>query len=303
MSRGVPAPRAAVARAAGARCAPAWWDDAGDALLARLVDHGLASDSGLRRRAQELVQEQARARGLQQGWRHWVAQGLGWSLPNPQRLALRLAAARQRKAASIALDYVEVRRLQALLALRLELQRPLRSDEQIAGWRQEAGLASAVDGGLAHTLVGMHAAAIDATRVRLASARTELARAAGMPPGALQPLLAHLSWLPRLRPPAPCAACVAAGPAQADLAAADARVAALRRLEPAAARTVADARSAYRLGTGGFADLYVAETAVLELRVATLDARAQAARATIRLSAAGRLGCLRRQRPEHGHAD
>ncbi|CQR37801.1 Putative Integral outer membrane protein TolC, efflux pump component (fragment) [Thiomonas arsenitoxydans] len=62
-----------------------------------------------------------------------------------------------------------------------------------------------------------------------------------------------------------------------------AREAALPELERDAERTADDARAAYRLGTGDFATLYVAQTAQLAVREARIDTRARLARAAIDL--------------------
>ncbi len=267
--------------------AQAWWNTAGDALLSRLVAGGLSANPSLQRRAQALALARARALRLRHGWRQWLAQTLGWPAPRLRARALRLERARQHEAEAIALDYVQVRRLRALLALRLRLQRQFRDDARVAVWRREAGLVSAVDGGLGATMVGLNAAAIDSTRARLATATAGLALRGGMPPQRLRRALAGVTWMPRWRAQAACGApgCDAAGAARqlAAVAAARARAATLRQLERHAEDTVADARTAYRLGSWGFATLYVAETSVLAVRAERVDARAEVAGASIRL--------------------
>ncbi|MDD4885775.1 MAG: type I secretion system protein TolC, partial [Thiomonas sp.] len=62
-----------------------------------------------------------------------------------------------------------------------------------------------------------------------------------------------------------------------------AREAALPKLERDAERTADDARAAYHLGTGDFATLYVAQTAVLAVREARIATRARRARTAIDL--------------------
>ncbi len=282
-----PAPRApAACPSIDPAPAQAWWNTAGDALLSRLVAGGLSANPSLQRRAQALALARARAQRLREGWRRWLAQTLDWPAPRLRARALRLERARQREAEAIALDYVEVRRLRAILALRLRLQRQFRDDARVAVWRREAGLVSAVDGGLGATMVGLNAAAIDSTRTRLAAATARLALRGGMPPRRLRSALAGVTWMPRWRAPGACGApgCAAAGARQrAALAAARARATTLRELQRHAQDTVADARTAYRLGSWGFATLYVAETSVLAVRAERVDARADIAGASIRL--------------------
>ncbi|HOI66806.1 MAG TPA: type I secretion system protein TolC, partial [Thiomonas arsenitoxydans] len=99
-----------------------WWTEVDDPLLVRLIDHGLAADPLLVREARALADLQARS----QQWRfrlaRWVGRMLQQMPDSPEVQAVRLADARQRKAARIARAYVEVRRLQWNLALRQAFQ-------------------------------------------------------------------------------------------------------------------------------------------------------------------------------------
>ncbi|MDE2253039.1 MAG: type I secretion system protein TolC [Betaproteobacteria bacterium] len=277
------------ALSADAAPAMAWWAGAGDPLLARLIDNGLAADPLLGREARALAELQARPRH----WRFRVASWIDRILQQtpeapefPEVQAVRLADARQRKAARIARAYVEVRRLQASLALRQVFQYQFHDDADFARWRHEAGLVSAVDGGLAASLVGVNAGALADIRARLAAAEATLARRAALAPSQLALWLDDGAQVPRLDADgAAAAACDdarAAGP-RAALTEAREREGALPKLERDAERTADDARAAYRLGTGDFATLYVAQTAVLAVREARIAAQARRARAAINL--------------------
>lgn len=267
-----------------ANAAPAlpWWNSAGDPVLARLVHDGLAADPRLRREALWLATTQEQSH--QWRWRlaRWIARELHQTPEAPDTLALRLADARQRQAARIARSYVEVRRLQASLALRQAFQDHFHDDADYARWRHEAGLVSAVDGGLAASLVGTNARALASTRDRLAAAQGALARLTGTTPARLDLMLDDGARVPKLdvagAAQAAGAACGDAHPASppADRTSFD-------QIERDADRTVRDARAAYHLGTGNFATLYVAETAALATREARVKARAQRARTAIAL--------------------
>ncbi len=279
-----------------------WWRDAGDPLLSRLVDHGLQTDPRLRRDAQSL--EHARARSRQHGLRQWAARLLGYTPPDLGASAQQLADARQRKAASIARAYVRVRRLQAALRLREDFQRHFRNDSDIAHWRREAGIVTGVDTGLAATLLGINASALAGTHTRLGIATDTLARRSGVPPQRLRRDVDDGAGPPQLVVPAASSAASRDAHTRpriarerAALAQATARAAALQQLETDAMRTVADARTAYHLGTGDFATLYVAETAALRVRLARVAARADAADAAIGLLSAEALAMKRASLP------
>ncbi|VDY03368.1 conserved protein of unknown function [Thiomonas sp. Bio17B3] len=263
-----------------------WWTEVDDPLLARLIDHGLAADPLLVREARVLADLQARS----QQWRfrlaRWVGRMLQQMPDSPEVQAVRLADARQRKAARIARGYVEVRRLQWNLALRQAFQDRFHDDADFARWRYEAGLVSGVDSGLAASLIGTNASALADTRARLAAAEATLARRAAVAPWQLGLWIADGAQVPWLDADgAAAAACDDAQAAglRAALAEARAREAALPELERDAERTADDARAAYRLGTGDFATLYVAQTAQLSVREARIDTRARLARAAIDL--------------------
>ncbi len=274
------------ALSADAAPAMAWWAGAGDPLLARLIDNGLAADQLLGREARALAELQARPRHWRFRVARWIDRILQQTPESPEVQAVRLADARQRKAARIARAYVEVRCLQASVALRQVFQDQFHDDADFARWRHEAGLVSAVDGGLAASLVGVNAGALADIRARLAAAEATLARRAAFAPSQLALWLDNGAQVPLLDADgAAAAACDdarAAGP-RAALTEAREREGALPKLERDAERTADDARAAYRLGTGDFATLYVAQTAVLAVREARIAAQARRARAAINL--------------------
>jgi len=275
-----------VTLSADAAAAMPWWTAAGDPLLARLIDDGLAADPLLRRQARDLDNN---LQPRPQNWRvrlaRWIEGGLHRPPVDPELQAMRLAEARQRKAARIARAYVEVRRLQAILDLRQAFQDRFHDDADYARWRREAGLVSAVDGGLAQSLLGTHASALADTQARLVAAEATLARRAAVAPAQLGSWLDGGAQVPRLDADGAAAACddAQAASVRAALTAAREREADLAKTESDAERTADDARAAYRLGTGDFATVYVAQTAVLAVRQAHIDAQASLAQAAIDL--------------------
>ncbi len=105
------------------------------------------------------------------------------------RAAARLAAAyddadrRAHRAATVALAYVEARRWQERLGLQLAALPPLRDNAEIAQFRREAGLVSAIDGELGAVMAGLDQVAVDDARARLAQAVADLARLTDLSPG------------------------------------------------------------------------------------------------------------------------
>src|SRR3546814_20192222 len=86
--------------------------------------------------------------------------------------AYRHAEHRAQLAAEIAKAYIEVRRLQEVLALREALQSQYAGNAEIAAFRREAGLVSGIDAGLAGSLLTINATGLDTTRLRY-TARSE----------------------------------------------------------------------------------------------------------------------------------
>ncbi len=283
-----PAGQCLPAARAGGGAAPAagWWGRAGDPVLARLVDSALAHDDRLDRQAAALSAAQARAARWSWRFREWVGSLLGYHAQDLRARGMALAEARRRKAEAVALAYLRLRRLQALLALRQQFQDQFRDNADIARWRREAGLASAVDGGLAAAMLGVNASALDTQRERLSVAVAELARRCGMAAHGLGDLLDDGAGVPRLAmPPAGDLPRDQASTTlrMQDLGRVTAREAALHELERDALRNAADARAAYRLGTGDFAAVYAAESSALAAREAAVTVRADAAEDVVRL--------------------
>ncbi|QSR17752.1 TolC family protein [Novosphingobium sp. KA1] len=167
-----------------------WWKQAGDPLLADLVARGIAADHELACRAARLaVQAEADAsaeRRLSGRMRKLVGTDQGLS----RAAALRAdqyayAQARAARAAAVALAYVEVRRLQNVLVLRTERLDQFRDNAAIAEFRRQAGLVTAIDGGIGSSMAGVADADLAATRARFERARMELARMADMDDAAL----------------------------------------------------------------------------------------------------------------------
>ncbi len=145
-----------------------------------------------------------------------------------------LEQARVELAAEVALSYIELRGLQARLAIARASLAAQEETLQITDWRVQAGLASSLD-------LEQARASVEQTRAQLPALQTSLARTAhalavlgGQPPTATQPLLQAAQPVPL-----PSAALALSFPAdtlrqRADLRAAEQRVrAALARVEQA----------------------------------------------------------------------
>lgn len=104
------------------------------------------------------------------------------------RTAARSAAAyeyaddRAQKSAKIALAYVETRRWQERLGLQRAAMAPLRDNIEIAQFRRDAGLVSAIDGEMGGVMAGLDQAALEAARGRLAEAIAHLAQLTDLSP-------------------------------------------------------------------------------------------------------------------------
>lgn len=267
--------------------APAWWEDLGDPVLAGLVRQGLESSqelscqlSALRRHDQEAAQE-ARRIGARLGRLLGDRSGPPEAEAREERVE-RIVTRRARLARQIALAYVDVRRLQQDTALRTELQGQYKDNAEVAQFRREAGLVSAIDGALARSQDEIARGELGFAQGRLADAMTELARLVGETPDAMAARLTE----PAVIPDPPVDPLVLAAPedprrsALADKVLQEARLA--RALEESR-RTVRDARSAYRAGVGAYSTLYVAEAAAAAVDLALLDARTNRVTATLDL--------------------
>jgi outer membrane protein TolC len=265
----------------------AWWREAGDPVLATLVQQGLDSSqevacqvSGLRRYDHQ-VAEDARRIGARLG------RLLGDKSVRPDPHARderveRVVTRRARLARQIALAYVEVRRLQQDIALRNGLRDQYKDNAEVAQFRREAGLASAIDGALARSQDETAQGELGFAQGRLADAMGELARLVGDTPEALAAKLGAPGAIPD--PPIdPLAVAPPEDPRRAALADGVLREARLTQALEEARRTVRDARGAYRQGAGAFSTLYVAEAAATAVDLALVDARAGRITATLDL--------------------
>lgn len=194
----------------------------------------------------------------------------------------RVVTRRARLARQIALAYVDVRRLQQDVALRSELRGQYKDNAEVAQFRREAGLASAIDGSLARSQDEVAQGELGFAQGRLDDAMAELARLVGDTPEALAARLGASAPIPD--PPIdPLAIAAPEDPRRAALADGVLREARLAQALEESRRTVRDARNAYRGGAGGFATLYVAEAATTAVDLALLDARAGRVTATLDL--------------------
>ena len=251
---------------------PAWWREAGIPVLATLVEQGVDADrdiacyvSGLRRYDLQAAAEAKR-----------LGKRLGRLLGADQQAAAdarahgreervqRIVAWRVRLARQIALAYVEVRRLQREVDVRTGLIAQYKDNAEVAQFRREAGLVSAVDGGVARSQEQSSQGELAFAERRLGAAMSELARLAGDTPQGVAGKLGA--------PGAPSAdtlaTAVPAGARYATLADDLAREAGLTKALNEARRTVKDARAAYRLGASDIATLYVAEAAATAVSLA-----------------------------------
>lgn len=268
-----------------------WWRTAGDPILTTLVQKGLDASqeigcrvAGLRQYDRQIARQERRigtrlSRLLNANHKASAEARVQTHEDRVQRIATR----RARLARQIAFSYVEVRRLQQEVAVRIGLRDQYKDNAEVARFRREAGLVSALDGALARSQDEAAQGELDFAQNRLTEAMAELARLVGDTPETLAAKLGD----PR---PAPAPSIDSLTPTASQ----DARHAALveevlrearltQALE-AARRTVRDARGAYRQGAGEFATLYVAEAAVTSVNLALINVRANRIRATLDLS-------------------
>jgi outer membrane protein TolC len=273
-----------------APAARAWWREAGDPLLAALVEQGLDANpeiacriSGLQQHdlqaAREAKEIGARLGRLLGADKKAIADGQART--RDERLQ-RVAARRARLARQIALAYVEVRRLQQIVALRSGLIAQYKDNAEIAQFRREAGLVSAVDGALARAQDQAAQGELDFSQRELGEAISQLADLVG---DTSEVLVARLKT-PDADPGSPVdtlAKALAGDAPQVELADDVAREARLTQALEEARRTVGDVRTAYRQGATVFATLYVAEAAATTVDLALVNAKAGRVSATLNL--------------------
>lgn len=285
---GAPTPSGeAEAGAVVAPSAPAWWREAGDPVLATLVQQGLDISPEVTCRIASLRQydyqtaEDARRIGARLG----RLLGDRSVKADPQirdEKVERVSIRRERLARQIALAYVEVRRLQQDVVLRGTLRSQYKDNAEVAQFRREAGLVPAIDGSLARSQDEAAQGELGFAQGRLDEAMAQLARLVGEQPDALAAKLGSPGAIPD--PPIdPLSIAPPEEPRRAALADTVLREARLTQTLDEARRTVRDARVAYREGAGAFSTLYVAEAAALGVELALVDARAGRVTATFDL--------------------
>lgn len=306
-----------------------WWTAAGDPVLAQVVAQGLAHDPVLACSAWHLHDDAARADARRRHLGGRLAGLLSKErvADGPPAGAYAHAALVNTRAAAMAEAYLAVRLAQARLAARRSAVAPWQDNAEIARFRREAGLVSAIDGALGGVMVDLDADAVTQAQTELSQALARLAQETGLSAEALPALLGDGAAVPALadipdaaprraallalrqqqgqavvegkasldEARAALASATAAGAEEIDsatkaLAAAQALVAASARTLAQADRTVRDARAGYRAGTETFATLYVAEASALAAAEADAAARSGLARAHVRLWAAQGLG-------------
>jgi len=306
-----------------------WWSKAGDPVLAQVIGQGLAHDAALVCSAWQLQGDAAR---MDAHRRH-----LGGRLASlmkkpavpqgPAAGAYSHADLVNSRAADMAGAYLGVRLAQARLAARRAAVAPWQDNTEIARFRREAGLVSAIDSSLGGVMVDLDADAVAQAQADVNQQIARLASQTGLAADALAALVGEGGGVPTLsdlaaQPPRRAALmalrqqqaqAVLDGRTSADdarvaldnartasdqaidraaktLAMARDRVEASARSLAQAERTVRDARSGYRAGAETFATLYVAEASALAAAEADAAARASLAQAQVQLWAAQGLG-------------
>jgi outer membrane protein TolC len=166
-----------------------WWLAAGDPVLAHLVPQGLSGTPALACEAAGLAGHENG--GILHTHRARVIDG---------EAGYRYVEHRAHTAAAIAHAYVDLRKWQSLLALRTGVLDQYRDNAEIARFRREAGLVSAVDGGLAGALTALSDSTQDRTRARLDVAFVTLSSLVGIPPAELKAQLGEGTAIPDLGP-------------------------------------------------------------------------------------------------------
>lgn len=273
--------------------APEWWSKASDPYLVTLVKEGLDSSkeigcrlSGLRqldfqaaRENKRIVPKLGRLLGADQTSLNAAR------VQARENRAQRIATRRTRLVRDIAFAYVEVRRLQQEVALRNGMRDQYRDNAEVARFRREAGLVSAIDGALARSQDEAAQAELDFAQGRLNDAMSGLANLVGLRP---ETLAARIGTAVPITPP-PIEALPTSSPEDprhAVIVEDVLREARLTQALEAARRTVRDARGAYRQGAGDFSTLYVAEAAVTSVSLALINARASRVKASFELLSA-----------------
>ena len=189
---------APIPAAARAPTEPYWWRSAGDPLLAELVETGLAQNRDLTcqalslRRANERARSHARRIDTRIG-RLFDTRGTDVDAAQEAARAFTYADRRADLAARIARSYIATRELQEMLEAR---HSALATTRDNAAFREEAGLVSGVDTGLAGTALAASNDDIGTLQSRYEDSRHALAQLVGLSDAALEAKLGETGQVP-----------------------------------------------------------------------------------------------------------
>ncbi|MCJ1960513.1 TolC family protein [Novosphingobium mangrovi (ex Hu et al. 2023)] len=178
-----------------------WWRSAGDPLLAELVETGLAQNRDLTcqalslRRANERARTHARRIDTRIG-RLFDTRGTDVDTAEEAARAFTYADRRADLAARIARSYIATRELQEMLDAHEETLATTRDNAEIAAFREEAGLVSGVDTGLAGTALAASNDDIGTLQIRYEESRHALAQLVGLSDVALEAKLGETGQVP-----------------------------------------------------------------------------------------------------------
>lgn len=178
-----------------------WWRDAGDPVLAKLIETGLVQDRDLDCQALALNKASERAQAHKRRITTQIGQlfdtrGTDVNTATIAARSYRYATDRSDRAARIAIAYIETRRLQEILAARTAAQGVYGDNAEIAAFREEAGLVSGLDSDLARTMVSISNDNIKTAHARYIESRDALALLVGLSGDALQTILSETGSVP-----------------------------------------------------------------------------------------------------------
>lgn len=215
-----------------------WWQKLGDATLSDLIEQALQNSPDIRSAQARLLEARARRdlaganrlptlsgsisgsrtrsskavgsgqtsnlfqAGFDASWEPDVFGGLQSAVDAAQADAeasrASLHAVQTSLVAEVALNYAELRSSQARLAIARDNLATQEETLQITDWRQQAGLATALDVEQAHTNLEQTRASIPTLNTNLTEAENRLAILLGKAPGALHQVLSPVAPLPKV---------------------------------------------------------------------------------------------------------